>query len=273
MTNITKILVLEDDIRDCEELKKYADSKENIHILTCTADSDHAIEIAKTEQPDAIIIDLELHNGSGNGLLFLSSIRQLNLQNTPYLLVTTNNSSHTTHEAARSLGADFILTKYESAHSAKYVIDFLEMMVGTLTKQQTPATTQATPISSNPIPASAPNESIPDSDIMDFIRQDLMMIGISPKAVGFRYLVDAVWIKLHNRDANIYSILGPKYNKSDPSIERSMQYAINRAWRVSDPDDLIKYYCARIHSDRGVPTILEFVFYYVSRAERFLKDK
>ena len=43
-----------------------------------------------------------------------------------------------------------------------------------------------------------------------------------------------------------------------------MQNAINRAWRTSDPDDLLEHYTARIRSDKGVPTLMEFVSHYVN---------
>lgn len=60
-------------------------------------------------------------------------------------------------------------------------------------------------------------------------------------------------------------MLGEKYKKSDASIERAMQNAINRAWRTSDIDDLLTYYTARIQSQKGVPTIMEFIFYYANK--------
>ena len=64
---------------------------------------------------------------------------------------------------------------------------------------------------------------------------------------------------------NIYCILSEKYNKSKESIERAMQNAINRAWQTNNPKELSKYYTARIRSDRGVPTLMEFVHYYANK--------
>ena len=104
-------------------------------------------------------------------------------------------------------------------------------------------------------------------ELLSFIRDEIIQIGVSPKSVGFRYLSDAVLIKLQDANANIYNVLGPKYKKSDPSIERAMQYAINRAWRTGDPDELLANYTARVNSERGVPTIMEFVFFYVSKTK------
>ena len=44
-----------------------------------------------------------------------------------------------------------------------------------------------------------------------------------------------------------------------------MQNAINRTWYTSDTEDLLKYYTARIRSDKGVPTLMEFISYYANK--------
>ena len=270
MHNTIRILILEDDATDRRKFENYIQSIQDVSIIACTANAEDALRIATLENPDAIIIDLELHNGSGNGLMFLSDLSKHPFPNTPFLLVTTNNSSQTTHDAARSLGADFILTKYEPDYSAEYVINFTKMMLTTMHKSSKPVATPAQkPVASHSNTSELRQNTntyrgILESDIMCFIREQLLLVGVNPKAVGFNYIADAVLIKLKNPNENFYTILGPKYKKSDPSIERAMQYAINRAWRSGDPDELITHYSARVNSERGVPTIMEFVFYYVS---------
>ena len=56
-----------------------------------------------------------------------------------------------------------------------------------------------------------------------------------------------------------------KYGKTDSSVERAMQNAINRAWRNSDIDELLTHYKAKISSDKGVPTLTEFIHYYANK--------
>lgn len=271
MNKTMKILILEDDASDCAEFIRCAEGTEDVSIVGCTANANEALTIFKKESPDAVIIDLELHDGSGNGLQFLSSLRAVIHNNEAFLLVTTNNSSHTTHEAARKLGADFILTKYESDYSAEYVIDFLKMMHSTICAKNTDTRPKPKMESEAGASVTADNQKyihdITEAELISFIRDEIIRIGVSPKSVGFQYLSDAVFIKLTDSNANIYNILGPKYKKSDPSIERAMQYAINRAWRTGDPDELLTNYTARVNSERGVPTIMEFVYFYVSKTK------
>lgn len=289
MTEPMKILLLEDELQDCMEIEKYVDTLEDVTLVGCTGSSGEALEITSRTCPDAIIVDLELHQGSGNGLQFLAGLKQLHLSYLPYLLITTNNSSHTTHEAARTLGADFILTKYEADYSARYVIDFLRMMREIIeARNNGPSQVHDSPSgynsttgngsnidaynnlhtvnSMNASNAAAHSSTIPcKRTLTQIIYEELNLVGISPKTVGYKYLADAIQIKMQDPDANIYAILGPRYQKSDASIERAMQNAINRAWRISDPDDLLTYYTARIRSDRGVPTIMEFIYYYATK--------
>ncbi len=269
MTKQLRILLIEDDEPDCIAFKNYVETLDDIILTACTANAMSAIEIIKKDCPDAIIIDLELHNGGGNGLQFLSELNKLHLRDHPYLLVTTNNSSRRTHQMARSLGADFILVKYQEDYSAQYVIDFIRLMTNVAQSHGDFSQDSSIDLSSTLFSPSAASTN--EHRIIAFIREELNLVGISPKAVGYQYLTDAIYLKSQNYDTNFFSILGPRYRKSDASIERSMQYAINRAWRVSDPDDLLTYYTARIRSDRGVPTIMEFVYFYATKVRTKFK--
>ena len=44
-----------------------------------------------------------------------------------------------------------------------------------------------------------------------------------------------------------------------------MQNAINYAWGHTPIDDLMLYFTAKIASDKGVPTVTEFVYYYANK--------
>lgn len=265
MSKVLKILLLEDEPQEIDALQNCMNNLEHFDLSGITADAAEALELIVSDCPDAVIVDLELHKGNGNGLEFLSSLQQMHLENPPFTLVTTNNSSHTIHEAARSFGADFIMLKYEPDYCAEYVANFLSMMHGINEKAPIPGTKRVSNIIPLPLRKASPNTTDSSADLRQVIQEELNLIGISPKSVGYIYLTDAILLKIQDHDANIYKELGPKYKKNDTAIERSMQYAINRAWRVSDPLDLLEHYTARIHSERGVPTIMEFIYYYATK--------
>ena len=254
MNDVFSILLVEDDAGECEDIKNYINTLDQVRLTEITNNSDDAIASVKRDLPDAVILDLELHHGGGDGLLFLSDLKQLELQRTPYILITTNNPSKIVHKAAREAGADFIFAKFQSDYSARRVIGHL-LQIQKLTSHHILSEQSA---SSEP-----PDQK--ERRILERIRHKLNLVGVSPKVVGYKYLTDSILLTMRQTDVNLYRILGEKYRKSDASIQRAMQNAINRAWRMSDPDDLLMYYTARISSERGCPTIMEFIFYYATK--------
>ena len=251
---ILTILLVEDDKTACDEIRKYADNCNNVRIVGITNSSSEALELVKFNLPDAVILDLELHHGSGNGLQFLTEYAKLELPHRSYILVTTNNSSQITYETARSLGADFIMSKHEENYSAQSVIDFLIMIYPTILSMRKTAD-HAIAMEKSP--------SEKKRLLTQAISRELDLIGINRKNIGYKYLLDTILLTYEQPGANTSSILGEKYHRNEISIDRAMQYAINRAWKTAPIEDLEKYYTAKTHSCRGVPTLSEFIFYYV----------
>jgi len=68
---ILNILLIEDDQIACNEIENYVDYCEDVTLTGITNNSTEALELVKQHLPDAVILDLELHLGGGNGLLFL----------------------------------------------------------------------------------------------------------------------------------------------------------------------------------------------------------
>ena len=250
------ILIIEDDVAACQELRQYIEKFKTLKLIGITGNSEKGIELVKSMLPDVIILDIELHHGTGNGITFLAMLNALNLPLRPYVLITTNNSSNVTYESARNLGADFIMSKHKPDYSAQYVIEFIRMIQHAILNRR---------------PSSM--EILSEEDCYEKklplytrrIYRELDWIGISPKNIGYRYLADAVLLVIRDSSANVYRELAEMYKKSDASVERAMQNAINRAWRYSDIEELLTHYTARIRSEKGVPTTLEFVYYYANK--------
>ena len=250
------ILVVEDEEAICNEFSNIIDACSDLTLIGVTNSSSGAIEYIKDYLPDVVILDLELHHGRGNGLLMLHELRHLTLELYPYILITTNNISAITYESARQFGADFIMSKHQAGYSPKYALDFLRMMKPSiLSRNHTVSPSHATP--------EAPETRKKRIEIR--IRTELNNVGISPKAVGYTYLVDAIGHVVKQPVQNLCTLISQKYGKTESSVERAMQNAINRAWRVSDIDDLLRYYTAKISSDKGVPTLTEFIYYYANK--------
>lgn len=213
------VLLIEDDQFACEEIRNYIDQLDDMHLLGITDDSNKALDMVQYCIPDAIILDLELHEGGGNGLFFLSKLHDLGLEKLPYILITTQNTSNVTLEAARQLGADFIITKYERDYSAQKPVELLRMMRNAIQRHSTPDTT---------VPTLSPAEQ--NRKLTIRIHRELDAIGISPKALGYEYLTEAIIIATNEPVPNLSRAIASKHaGKTPASVERAMQNAINRA--------------------------------------------
>lgn len=255
MENIQEltVLLIEDDIEACNEIQNYIDRLDDISLVGITDDSNKALDLVKYYIPDAIILDLELRQGGGNGLIFLSKLHDLNLDKLPYVLITTQNTSNVTLEAARQLGADFIISKYESDYSGQKPVELLRMMRNAIQRHSTPDST----------PHTSPADQ--NRKLTIRIQRELNAVGISPKAIGFQYLTDAIMLAINDPGPNLSAKIAEKYNKTSSSVERAMQNAINRTWSSGNPEELSSHYTAVINCERGVPTLTEFIYFYANK--------
>ena len=95
-TSKMKILIVEDDINDCNSFKNAVSNRDDIEIVAITDSDIEALQYVKTKQPEGIVLDLELNNsltGNTDSLNFLQKLRNLNLKYEPIVIVTTHINS------------------------------------------------------------------------------------------------------------------------------------------------------------------------------------
>ncbi|MBR1598651.1 MAG: response regulator [Lachnospiraceae bacterium] len=256
MNRELNVLVVEDDEEVCACYRNYATATDKLTIVACVNDSEKAIELLQEYLPDAIILDLELDKGKGSGIDFLKSMKKLSLPYRPFVVVTTNNSSQMTKEIVRSMGIDFFFSKHQKGYSEKEVLEFLESMKDEIQEMFKKADK---------------NYDITDSVktreklIRAMITKELDYIGINPKAVGYKYLTEAIYAVINGEERSLPVVVGEIFKKTSSSVERAMQHAIDRAWKVTDPDDLLKYYTPRVDPRRGAPTTTALVYHYANK--------
>ena len=262
--NLHKIdlFVIEDEKSICEEYKELAKEYPEINYLGSTGDSEKALTMCKELNPGALVLDLELQQGNGNGLDFLTKLKNLNLPNKPYIIVVTNIISPTTHKIARQLGTDFVITKSQKDYNVKMVLDLFktynEFEFGLDNDNMFEGDPQTTA-------AIAYRENLKSRTT-----EELDLIGISPRVKGRKYLRDAIELTCDKDRKNLCAQIARAYKTSPASVERAMQGAIDRAWSITDPETLETQYTAYINPKRGVPTLLEFIYYYADKIKNNL---
>lgn len=252
-----RILVVEDDLRVCAAFTAYADTLEDVDLVGVSHAAEDALQKIRDHQPHAVILDLELHGGGGSGLDVLQGVKDAGPDRKPFFLITTINTSNTVYDYARSLGADYIFYKHQEGYSEKYILDFLRHMSETI-RNSGGGSVQTT---------ETPHER--EKRIRKRITAEFYHVGISPKLKGYNYLSDLVEMFAEKPRNHAIEIIAEKYGKTKTSVERAMQNAIDKAWKETDVEELVSHYKAKISSSKGVPTIMEFVYYYADmiRAE------
>lgn len=256
--NLT-ILLIEDDESECQAISDYIESVNDTKLIGITSDSVQALEYFSSYKPDVVILDLELHYGKGDGLSFLENISLQNEDHQPFILVTTNNNSQIIHNQARKFGADYIIPKYKENYSAQSSVQFLRSL-----KQSIQYANKST-YKSIPLRNSLETSKNLGEHMEKRLFSEFNHVGISPKMKGRKYLTYAVQILLEEPSSKVCILIANKHNKTEASVSRAMQNAINNAWSNCNIDNLTKHYTAHIRSDKGVPTYMEFIHYYADK--------
>ena len=261
MSKPMSILIIEDDINDCNNFIKCINNREDFELVGITDSDVDALKYVKLKHPEGIVLDLELNNGSsGNtdSLQFLSNLRKMNLNYEPIVIVTTHVHSKRTYDILHRQGIDLLMYKDHPKYSCEQVLNnFLTFRVDIVKPQ-----------------VKTIEEELEDNEnrISDLINHELDLIGVTVKLKGRKYIHDAILYLIQNENSNVNVIqhLTNIYKKSGNTITNGIQNAIIHAWRVSDVTDLENYYTAKVNYETGVPTPMEFIYYYVDKIKKLI---
>lgn len=254
-----KILVIEDDVEECNKFVKIINNRKDFELVGITDSDIEALNYVQLKHPEGIVLDIELNNsgsGSTDSLEFLDKIKSLNYS--PIIIVTTNITSKRTYEILHRKGVDIILYKGHPTYSVEHVLNKFITLRN---------------ITSN-TPVNIMHEALEDNTqkFSDLIYHELDLIGITPKLKGRDYVHDAILYLLQNptSDTNVIQYLTKIYKKSGNTITNGIQNAIIHAWRVSAIEDLEMYYTAKVNYETGIPTPMEFIYYYVDKIKKLV---
>ena len=249
------IVILEDDSDAVRRFADYADGLDDLKLAAVCRSAKDALSAIREHLPRAVILDLELQRGAGSGLEVLDRLPETGYK--PFVVVVTNILSDPIYDRARSLGADYIMWKHQGGYSEKYVLDFIRGMKDSIQ-------------GSGSLPQTTEPPRGYEERVRRIIKAEMLDIGVSPRLAGYGYLVDAIWLTVSEPRKRLYDAVASLNHVTKTCVERALQNAIDKAWRETDIDILNERYRARIRSDRGVPTILEFVLYYADKVKGML---
>lgn len=256
-----KILIIEDDIAECNNFKDCIKKRKDIELVAITDSDIDGLRYVKMKQPEGIILDLELNNsqsGNTDSFEFLSKLKKIKLNNEPIIIVTTHVNSKRTYEILHRFGVELILYKDHPNYSCNHVLNqFINL-------RKIPVT-----YTENSIQELEENNQ---NKISELINEELELIGVNSKLKGRSYIHDAILylIENENSDLSVIQYLTKIHKKSATTITNGIQNAIIHAWRVSAVDDLLKNYTAIINHETGIPTPMEFIYYYRDKIKKLI---
>lgn len=258
------LLLVEDNIDECNIFEKYVSTKNNVKFIGITGSDIEGLEYIKKFNPDGIILDLELHKGTGNDTSFalLETISKMKFAQKPKIVVTTIVSSESVYNYLHDKGIDLIFYKKHKNYSAENVINTLLLLNDY---------SSDTPISTIQYIKDTNSNDL-EKLISDKINYELDLIGVGLHLQGRKYLYDAIYYILNQDKSDtritVVQYLTNKYKRSSSTISRAMQNAILHAWRRSSLEDLEKNYTAKINYETGIPTPTEFMYYYADKIKK-----
>ncbi len=262
---ILNVLLVEDDKSECLKFEKYIKTRNDVNLVAITDSDIEALKLIKTNLPDAVILDIELHNGTGNSNTFglIETLQKMRFAKKPKLVVNTVVSSNTIYDYLHDKGVDLIFYKKQKNYSVENVINTLVLISGY---------SEDTSFTGNIVVEDTEEN---EEKISNMINEELDLIGIGLHLKGRTYLHDAIYYLITNENGgekiSVVQYLINKYKRASSTISRNMQNAILHAWRFSSLEDLETYYTAKINYETGVPTPTEFVYYYANKIKKALK--
>lgn len=272
-TKTITLLLIEDNINDCNLFKNYVQTRDDVKFIGITDSDIEGFEYIKKYSPDAIILDLELQKGSGNetSINLIENLYSMNISPKPKIIVTTVVASDAIYDYLHEKGVDLIFYKKHKNYSVQNVINTL-LLFSNYSDKSIPTNINSTDTTSQ----TQNNSNNVIKNISDLINTELDLIGVGLHLQGRKYLYDAIYYiinqELTNSDSKITVIqhLVSKYKRSNSTISRAMQNAILHAWRRSSLEDLEKYYTAKINYETGIPTPTEFIYYYADKIKKMI---
>ena len=250
MTNKLNVLIVEDDENDSNALVKEVNANADKLCLAKTLkSSNEAFAFIRNQKPHAVILDLELQDGSGDGLDLLDKLHSSLIYPKPYIVINTRSASKVTRNSAKKMGADYEFAKWQKGYSPKMVIEHLLRVMPEIlgSEEESPA---------------QHSEQQAEKQMREFVQNTFNKLGLRVKNKGYNYLVEAVILAANGENQSWGKTIGEKFGASEDSVNHAMQYAIDNTWKNGDINNLEKYYPVPLHEDKDAPTVNEFVFYY-----------
>ena len=236
MNNKIRALLIEDDEKIVDEVKKYFGSSTVIEVSHISLDGESGLEYAiqNKDELDLVIMDSLLPKKDGQTVLKEFKKADVNFK----VILTCSVKNRLIFDGVDNLNVDYIMLK-------PYNLDDLSNIIELLFNVQTP--------------------NYENSKLEAKITKMLHSLGIPSHIKGYQYIRESILLIYRNPyiiggiTKELYPEIADKYDTSVSRVERAIRHAIEVSWNRGDIDLMEKIFGHSVDYDRAKPTNSEFI--------------
>lgn len=246
-----RVMVVEDEWQVRAEYRKLIRRHKMLELVAEAASQKEALDLFKTVSVDALILDLEMPQGSG--ILLLEEMRALPFD-MPFVAVVTNVISKAVYNAVRDLGADYICAKSSEGFSLDVPLSVIEISAPYKTRGKR----------KNIFPGNRAF-SAEEDERRHRTALELYRMGYSDKMKGTVYLKEAIaFLSDYGIDdisitKELYPHIAEVFSTKAGNVERDIRIAIEKVWSEQSLETLGRLYPYEWNEQTGRPTNAEFI--------------
>lgn len=236
MNNKIRTLLIEDDEKVINDVKKYFSSSTVVEVTHIEKDGIKGLETAikNAQSIDLVIMDSLLPNKDGLALLNEFKRLKLNFK----IILTCSVKNTLIFNNIENYAVDYILLKPYNLIDLSNVIEFLFKTV---------------------------NVSRENGNLESKITKMLHALGIPSHIKGYQYIRESIMLIYRNPyiigaiTKELYPEVANKYKTTSSRVERAIRHAIEVSWNRGDYEYMEELFGHSVDYDRAKPTNSEFI--------------
>ena len=236
MNNKIRALLIEDDERIVDEVKKYFGSSTVIEVSHVCFDGKSGLDyaLANRENLDLVIMDSLLPIKDGQSVLREFKKAEVNFK----VILTCSVKNRLIFEGIDDLNVDYVLLKPYNLDDLSNVIEML---------------------------FNVHSSTFENSKLEAKITKMLHSLGIPSHIKGYQYIRESILLIYRNPyiiggiTKQLYPEVAVKFNTTSSRVERAIRHAIEVSWNRGDYEYMEELFGHSVDYDRAKPTNSEFI--------------
>lgn len=257
-------VVVADDNRDnAQNIKAELLRQDNIGDIKVASNGREVIELVKSMKVDVLICDLIMPHI--DGLAIVEKIKEMNLEETPFIVMISSIGKDSVIQKAVSLGVDYYMLKpIDYSLLTKRISDISENITSTKSSNNI---NQKDSLANNVVLMEARKPSFiqNDSNIQTKITNIMHKIGVPAHIKGYIYLREAIGLVVDDVSLlgvvtkELYPTIAKRYKTTSSRVERAMRHAIEVTCMRGDGQAMSDLFGYSLNSHKTKPTNSEFI--------------